>query len=84
MQRVDGTLQRTKCAFCFQLQEPFECAMRKGSMHLWSIVQKGGRLERAYQLKRRRLKPDVFTLFHLVLRISLAVLLLPFACRFVF
>ena len=29
-------------------------------MHLWRIVQKGGRTkEGTYQLKRRRLKPDV-------------------------
>ena len=53
MQRVDGTLQRSNCAIGLRLQEsPEGYRIRKQKlnqkwMHLWSIVQKGGRLERA-------------------------------------
>jgi len=28
-------------------------------MHLWNIAQRGGKQEGTYQLKRRRLLPDV-------------------------
>ena len=66
MQRLDGTIQRTKCSFCLRLQESFAGAIRKesrssvGSECMYGALCKRWQTRKStYQLKRRRLKPDV-------------------------
>ena len=65
MQRLDDTLQRTKHAICFRLQESFEGAITKESKNQSEVdafmehyAKRWQTRECTYQLKPR-LKPDV-------------------------
>ena len=45
--RTGWHTSKNTARLCFRLQKPSEGTIRKGSLHLWSIVQKGGRHEKA-------------------------------------